>query len=99
MSEIDWSHRESLRMWAQLAARGHEGAQAVATYHGLTPPAVLPPIPTQRPTPAPASVSAVVPRAPRAAVQPTPALAGITRRAGMLSSLLGAQPAAPTDLV
>jgi hypothetical protein len=102
MTEIDWAHRESLRMWAMLAARGHEGAQAVATYHGLAPapPRGLPPAAR---TPAP--VSAIAPRAPwptvPAPVQPSPALAGISRRADMLTSLLGARPtpAAPTDLV
>ena len=80
MTEIDWAHRESLRMWAVLAARGHEGAQAVASFHGLA--SVSPP---GRP---------VVPAVPQ-----SPALAGITRRTELLSSLLGAKPAAPTDLV
>jgi hypothetical protein len=102
MTEIDWAHRESLRAWAMLAARGHEGAQAVATYHGLepAPPRGLPPAAR-----APAPVSAIAPRAPRptvpAPVQPTPALAGVTRRTEVLTSLLGARPtpAAPADLV
>jgi hypothetical protein len=98
MTEIDWNHRESLRMWSVLAARGHEAARGVASYHGLTPPAILPPTPVVRQSPAP-----TVPRAPRPTVPvqptPTPALAGITRRTEMLTSLLGARPApaAPTD--
>jgi hypothetical protein len=95
---IDWAHRESLLHWARLAANGHEGAQAVAAYHGLTPPAP----PVQRPTLAPLP-AATVPRAPRstvpAPVQPTPALQGVTRRSELLTSLLSAKPAAPTDLV
>jgi hypothetical protein len=55
--------------------------------------------------PAPLPVSASVPQAPRAVVpavpEATPALAGISSRADMLTSLLGARPtpAAPTDLV
>jgi hypothetical protein len=36
---IDWAHRESLRQWSILAARGHAGARAVADYHGLVSPA------------------------------------------------------------
>jgi hypothetical protein len=96
MTEIDWAHRESLRMWAILAARGHEGAQAVAAAHGLTPPAILPPIPVVRQSPA-----ATAPRAPRptmpAPVKTTPALDGISRRTELLTSLLGAKPVAPTD--
>jgi hypothetical protein len=96
---IDWAHRESLRMWRVLAARGHENAQAVVAYHGLPPL----PAPTLIPAPAPAPVRALVPQAPRATVpaapQATPALAGISRRAEMLTSLLGARPtpATPTD--
>jgi hypothetical protein len=98
MTEIDWAHRESLRMWSVLAAQGHEAARGVANYHGVTPPAILSPAPVVRQSPA-----ASVPRAPRptvpAPVQPTPALAGVTRRTELLSSLLGAKPVAPTDLV
>jgi hypothetical protein len=75
MTEIDWAHRESLRLWSMLAVRGHEGARRVASYHGLTPPAILPPTPVVRQSPA-----ATVPRAPRptvpAPMQPTPALSG-----------------------
>jgi hypothetical protein len=37
MTEINWEHRTSLRLWAQLASSGHEGAQQVASYHGLAP--------------------------------------------------------------
>ena len=82
-----------------LAVRGHDGAQAVATYHGLAPL----PAPPLSVAPARPSISAATPRPPRAVVpavpQPTPALAGITRRTELLSSLLGAKPEAPTDLV
>jgi hypothetical protein len=56
--------------------------------------------PLSAPTPPP--VSASVPRAPRPTVPTvpqTPALAGVTRRTELLSSLLGAKPAAPTDLI
>jgi hypothetical protein len=95
MTEIDWAHRESLRMWAVLAARGNPGAQLVASYHGLVPPAILPP------APAPV-VRALVPQAPRAvapaAATPTPVLSGVQRRIDTLaSSLLGPRPVAPTD--
>jgi hypothetical protein len=93
---IDWSHRQSLHMWRVLAHSGHEGAQAVAAYHGLSP------LPAPAPAPVPAPVSTVVPQAPRAPVptapQPTPALAGISRRTEVLTSLLGRPaPVAPTD--
>jgi hypothetical protein len=100
MTEIDWAHRESLRMWRVLAARGHEGAQAVASFHNL------PPLPASAlapgaPVPAPPPVTASVPQAPRAvapAVPQTPALAGISRRTEVLTSLLGRPaPVAPTD--
>lgn len=101
MTEIDWQHRESLRMWSVLASRGHEAAQHVAAYHGLVPPTILPPVP--------APVRALAPQAPRAVApavpQPTPAtpiLSGVQGRvAGIAASFLGARPtpAAPTDLV
>jgi hypothetical protein len=89
------AHVESLRGWAMLAARGHEGAQAVIAHPEVVaklgtriPPAALPPMP------APASSS--VPRAPRAVApavpQASPALAGISRRTEVLTSLLGARP-------
>jgi hypothetical protein len=76
--------------------------QRVATYAVVRAPAP-PPLsaPTSPPTLAPLP-AATVPRAPRptvpAPVPPTPALAGITRRAEMLTSLLGARPTpvAPT---
>jgi hypothetical protein len=67
MSEIDWQHRDSLRMWSVLAARGHEGGQAVAAHWNLAPPAVLPPLPAQA---SPIAVSATTPRAPRAPAAP-----------------------------
>jgi hypothetical protein len=99
MTEIDWAHRESLRMWRVLAARGHEGAQAVTAYHGLPPlpaPALGPP-----PVAAQATISATVPRPPRATVPtaplPTPALAGVSRRVDALTKLI-APPVLP-DLV
>jgi hypothetical protein len=95
---IDWSHRQSLHMWRVLAHSGHEGAQAVAAYHGLAP---LPP-PAPAPVPAPATVSATVPRPPRAVVPaaPTPTIAssGLQRRVDMLTRLIS-PPAPPTDLV
>jgi hypothetical protein len=99
---IDWAHRESLRQWRILAARGHEGAMAVVSHQGLAPLSYpgLAPLPAP-PAPVPASVGASVSRAPRPVVpavpQPTPALAGITRRTELLTSLLGARPAVPTD--
>jgi hypothetical protein len=100
---IDWNHRQSLLHWARLAASGHEGAQAVASYHGIALPAILPPAPVVRQSPALAPQTPHPARAPRPAmstpVQPTPALAGISRRTELLSSLLGAKPAVPTDLV
>jgi hypothetical protein len=95
---IDWAHRESLRQWAILAARGHEGAQAVAAYHGLVPPAILPPAPAPV-SAAPAAVRAVTPRAPRAVVPAapkTPALDGVSRRVDMLTRLI--TPPVPPDL-
>jgi hypothetical protein len=99
MTDIDWAHRESLRMWSVLAARGHEGAQAVASYHGIAP-VVAPPPP--RSVPAPATVSATVPRPPRATVptapQPTVASSGLQRRIDQLTRLVN-PPAPPTDLV
>jgi hypothetical protein len=94
MTEIDWAHRDSLRLWAQLASRGHAGAQQVASYHGLAP---LP-----APAFAPAPIKAVVPRAPRA-VTPTiprpgtPTLSANQRRVGMLTKLVN--PPAHPDLV
>jgi hypothetical protein len=76
MTEIDWAHRDMLRGWAILAARGHQGAQQVASYHGLTPP------PAYARAPAPAKP--VAPQAPRPLVpvapQPTVALTGVQRR-------------------
>jgi hypothetical protein len=69
----------------------------VATYAVVRAPA-----PPPLPAPAPPPVSATVPRPPRPTVPvapQTPALAGILRRTELLSSLLGAKPAAPTDLV
>lgn len=112
---IDWTHRESLRMWRVLAAQGHEGAQQVmaqphiqdelrahqqrvALYAHLpmTPPtAAVRPVPQQSAALTPQAPRAVVPAVPQA----TPALAGITRRTEVLTSLLGARPAtaAPTD--
>jgi hypothetical protein len=85
VDEINWQHRESLRLWSVLASQGHEGAQAVAAYHGLAPPPFVPPS---------------VPRAPRAtvpAVPQTPALSGIQTRSAVLQNLLSRP--APTDLV
>jgi hypothetical protein len=95
MTEIDWAHRDMLRGWAILAARGHAAAQAVASYHGLVPPPVLPP--------APAPARATVPRAPRPVVptapQPaTPALSGVQRRVDMLTRLVS-PPKPPDELV
>jgi hypothetical protein len=94
MTEIDWEHRTSLRLWAQLASSGHEGAQQVASYHGLAP------LPTYAPAPAPAPVSAAVPRAPRPVVptapQPTVALSGVQRRMNKLTRLIS--PPVPPDL-
>ena len=92
MTEIDWAHRESLRMWNVLAARGHEGAQAVAAHHGLAP---LPPV-------VPAPARAVAPQVPRpaaapAAPQPTVALTGVSRRVDMLTKLIS--PPVPPDFV
>jgi hypothetical protein len=100
MTEIDWAHRESLRMWRVLAAQGHEGAQSVASYHNLPP---LPaPAPAPAPVPAPPTISATVPRAPHATVptapQPTIASSGLQRRVDMLTRLVN-PPAPPTDLV
>jgi hypothetical protein len=93
MTEIDWSHRESLRMWRVLASHGHEGAMAVVSHHGLAP---LP-----APARVPAPVRAVVPRAPRAVVptapQPTVALTGVQRRVEKLTQLIA--PPVPPDLV
>jgi hypothetical protein len=98
MTEIDWTHRESLRMWAVLAGQGHEGAQAVAAAHGLTPLAAPQPL---RAAPVPRPVSASVPQAPRATVpttpQPTVALTGIERRVDMFTKLIS--PPVPPDLV
>jgi hypothetical protein len=92
MTEIDWAHRESLRQWSILAASGHEGAQAVASYHGLAPP------PASARAPAPAK--AVAPQAPRAVVptapQPTVALTGVQRRVEKLTRLIA--PPVPPDL-
>jgi hypothetical protein len=86
MTEIDWNHRESLRQWAILASRGHEGARGVAAYHGLTPPAVLPPTPVVRQSPA------LTPQAPRAVTPttptPTPALTSTQRRVDRLTKLI-----------
>jgi hypothetical protein len=98
-------HIESLRGWAMLAARGHEGAQAVMAHPQVQ--AKLGariPLAAFKPVSAPPPVTASVPQAPRAPVptapQPTPALAGISRRTEVLSSLLGARPApAPDKLV
>jgi hypothetical protein len=94
---INWEHRESLRMWAVLAARGHEGAQAVASYHGIAP-VVAPPPPRSVPVPPP--VSASVPRAPRPTVpavpQPaTPVLSGLQGRVDMLTRLISPPPVPP----
>jgi hypothetical protein len=97
MAEVDWTHRESLRMWRVLAARGHEGAQQVVSHHGL---ASLP-APAFAPAPAPAPIKAVVPRAPRAVVptapQPTVALTGVQRRVAKLTQLIA--PPVPPDLI
>jgi hypothetical protein len=86
MTAIDWAHRESLRQWSILAAGGHPGAQAVANYHGLTPPPVTAPS---------------VPRARRPAVPavpaPTPALGGVQRRVDMITRAI--TPPVPPDLV
>jgi hypothetical protein len=69
----------------------------IATYAVVKTPAP-PPLPAPMPPP----VTAITPQAPRAAapaVPQTPALAGVSRRAEMLTSLLGARPAptVPTD--
>jgi hypothetical protein len=95
MTEPDWAHLENLRMWRVLAARGHEGAQAVVSHHSLAPLPALPPLPTQRPTPAPVNVA--VPRAPRATVpQPaTPVLSGLQGRVDMLTRLVNPPPLPP----
>ena len=91
MTEIDWSHRESLRMWSVLAAQGHEGAQQVAAYHGLPP--------SPAPALAPPPVTASVPQAPRAVTPaaPTVALSGLDRRVAMLQRLVNPPPP-PADL-
>jgi hypothetical protein len=94
---IDWAYRDHIRMTRLLAAGGHPDYQAVVAYHGWAPlPAPAPP------PPALPSAAASVPQTPRAPVptapQPTPALAGISRRTEVLSSLLGRPtPVAPTD--
>jgi hypothetical protein len=99
---IDWTHRESLRMWRVLAAQGHEAGQAVAAYHGLAPLAVPSSALAPPSVPAPAVVSATVPRAPRPTVptapQPTIASSGLQRRVDMLTRLVN-PPTPPTDLV
>jgi hypothetical protein len=100
------AHIEMLRGWRMLAARGHEGAQAVVVHPQvqakLGPPVPLAAFKPMPPAPALPSVTASVPQAPRAVVptapQPTPALAGISRRTEVLSSLLGRPaPVAPPD--
>jgi hypothetical protein len=95
---IDWAHRDLLLGWRRLAAMGHEGAMQVVQHHGLAPL----PASALAPPPVPTPVRALVPQAPRAPVatapQPTPALAGISRRTEVLSSLLGRPaPVAPSD--
>jgi hypothetical protein len=96
---IDWQHRDSLRMWRVLAARGHTGAQAVTAHYGLAPLPVPAPA-LARPVPTPATVSASVPQAPRAvtptAPKPvTPVLSGLQGRVDMLTRLISPPPVPP----
>jgi hypothetical protein len=96
---VDWAHRESLRQWRILAARGHEEAMAVISHQGLTPLSYpgLPPL--SAPHLLPASVSAAVPRAPRPVAAPTPTIAsaGLQRRLDKLTRLVS-PPTPPKDL-
>jgi hypothetical protein len=76
---------------ARVAAYAVVKAPAPPPLSAPTPPPTLAPLP-----------AATVPRAPRPTVPAapqTPALAGITRRTELLTSLLSAKPVAPTDLV
>jgi hypothetical protein len=84
------AHRELMRGWSMLAARGHAGARDVLAYHGHALPAAPPP------TPAPGK--AVAPQVPRpiAPAAPTVALSGLDRRVAMLQRLVN--PPAPPDL-
>jgi hypothetical protein len=101
-AKADAQHRESLALWRQLAVAGHAGAQAVVA-HPQVAVKLGPPVPLAafKPVPAPPSVTASVPQAPRAVVPAapqTPAVAGISRRTEVLTSLLGrSTPAPPTD--
>jgi hypothetical protein len=93
MTEVDWQHRDSLRLWAQLAANGHAAAIGVASYHGLIQPAVLPPTSVVRQSPA------LPPQAPRAVTPATPqpkALTGVARRIDKFTRLVNPPP--PPDL-
>jgi hypothetical protein len=92
---INWAHRDMLRGWAILAGRGHVGAKAVAAHYGLTPPAVLPPMPTPRPAAVPQAPRAVTPPAPQPA---TPVLSGLQGRVDMLQRLVS-PPALPPGLL
>jgi hypothetical protein len=92
MTDINWEHRTSLRLWAQLASSGHEGALQVASYHQLALPApALAPAPARAPQ-APRAVTPTVPT-PR----PTVALSGVQRRVNKLTRLIS--PPVPPDLI
>jgi hypothetical protein len=95
MTEPDWAHLESLRMWRVLAAQGNEAGQSVASYHNLAPL----PAPATAPT-RPAPARAVTPRAPRptapAAPQPaTPVLSALQGRVATLQKLVAPPPLPP----